>query len=381
MPDEQEVVVTGMGAVTPLGRDVRSLWEALLAGRSGIGPITAFDASRHDCRIAGEVRNYDPPAGAPPELERSALFAGDAALQAQADAQLPLTQENAVHVGLVVGSAWPPTPSNEAVARVAAVLGVRGPSLLVSTAEASASSAIATAAAMIRRSEVQVAFAGGTDAPVRPELVARFAEDGYLSRRNDAPERACRPFDASADGFVLSEGAAVLVLESESVARERGARTYGYVAGTGFATEPGAVAPGVREAGRAMQLALRQPALLQGEIDYYCAFAPGSPPVDRMETQAVRRIFGELTASKLTLSSPKSMLGHLLGASGAVDAVVCLKAIEVGMVPPTVNLEQPAEGCDLDYTANAARRLVVRNAMCYAYGDRGHHVALCFSAP
>lgn len=409
MPDEQEVVITGLGVVTALGRDVPSLWEALTSGRSGIAPITSFDASPYPCRIAGEVRDYTPHPGLPEEraahLDRGALFAADAALQALADADLPLTPENARQVGLALGSARPGettvweghrdfhaagtmradyigrTLANAPAAQAAAALGVRGPTVAVAAGGASASAAIALAAAMVRRGEVQVAFAGGADAALTPPALAAFCAMNILTTRNDEPAHACRPFDAEADGFALAEGAGVLVLENEALARERGARIYARLAGAGSITEPGALVPSPEEAGQAFRIALHEPALLQSEIDYFCAYAPGQPELDKMETAAIKRIFGELTASKLTISAPKSMLGHLLGASGAVDAIVCAKAIETGVIPPTINLERPAEGCDLDYTPDEAREQLVRHAMCYAYGFGGHHVTLCLSAP
>jgi 3-oxoacyl-[acyl-carrier-protein] synthase II len=409
--EEREVAITGLGAVTPVGRDVHSLWETLTAGRSGIGPIAAFDASSYPTRIAGEVRDYEPPASIAPEqaarMDRGALFAVDAALQALADAALPLTPENAVQVAVVLGAARPGettvsegqrafheqgpqalsagyvarTLASAPATQVAVALGARGPTLAVSTSGASGSAALALAASMVRRGEARVAFVGGADAAITPPALAAFCAMGVLSKRNDEPERACRPFDAAADGTVLSEGAAALVLEDEALARERGARVYARLAGAGFVTEPEAGAPGPQGAGRAMQAALRQPALLQSEIDYFCCYGAGQPDLDRMETAAIKRIFGELTASKLTLSAPKSMLGHLLGASGSIDAIVCVKAIETGVIPPTINLEEPAEGCDLDYTPAKASRQPVRHAMCYAYGFGGYHVALSFSAP
>jgi len=411
MPDEQEVVITGLGAVTPLGTDVPSLWEALVAGRSGIGPITAFDASAFPSRIAGEVRDYQPHPSLQPQeaarLDRGALFAIDAALQALADSGLALDFDNAAYAGLVLGSARPGdtsvwrgqqafhdrgpegvsagylgrTLANAPAAQVAGALGVRGPALAVSAGGASGTAALAVAAEMIRSGQVQVAFAGGADAAITPPTLATFCAMQLLSTRNDDPARASRPFDADADGMALAEGAAVVVLESAALARQRGARVYARLAGAASVTEPGAATPRLEEAGRAMQAALRQPALLQGEIDYFCAYACASLDLDRMESDAIKRIFGAVTASKLTISAPKSMLGHMLGASGGVDAIVCAKAIESGVVPPTINLERPAEGCDLDYTPREARRLPVRNAMCYAYGFGGHHVALCFSAP
>lgn len=409
--EEREVVITGLGAVTPLARDVASLWEGLVAGRSGIGPITAFDASPYPCRIAGEVHDYTPPAGMAPEqaarMDRGALFAVDAALQALADSQLQLTPENAARVAVVLGSARPGetsvwegqrafhdrggremsrgyvgrTLANMPAGQVAAALGMRGPTLVVSAGGASGNAALAIAAALVRRGEVEVALAGGADASITPPALAGFCALEVLSTRNHEPARACRPFDADADGMIISEGAAVLVLESEPLARQRGARVYARLAGAGNVTEPGVATPSAPEAGRAMQAALREPALLQNEIDYVCAYACGMPDLDRMETDAIKRIFGRVTASRLTISAPKSMLGHLLGAAGAVDAIVCAKAIETGVIPPTINLERPAEGCDLDYTPNEARRQTVRHAMCYGYGVGGHHVALCFSAP
>ena len=173
----------------------------------------------------------------------------------------------------------------------------------------------------------------------------------------------------------------MLVLENETLAKDRGARIYGRLSGSASVTEPAVLMPTPAEAGRAMQAALREPAIMQTEIDYFCAYAAGSLELDRMETEAITRIFGAVAASRLTISAPKSMLGHLLGASGAIDAIVALKTIETGVIPPTINLINAAEGCDLDYTANEACRQTVSNAMCYAYGFGGHHVALCFSAP
>jgi 3-oxoacyl-[acyl-carrier-protein] synthase II len=390
---------------------VTALWEALTAGRSGIRAISSFDASGYPCRIAGEIADYRPPDGLDAEqaarLDRGALFAVDAALQALADAALPLTTENAVQVAAVIGSARPGettvggshrafhaegpgamrpgyigrTLPNAPATAVAGALGVRGTTLAVSAGGASGSAALAAASSLVRSGEAQVAFAGGADAPITPAALAAFAAMGILTKRNDEPERACRPFDAEADGFPLAEGAAVLVLEDAEVARARGARVYAKLAGASSVTEPGVFVPGVFDAGRAIQAALRQPMLLQSEIDYFCTYGCGTPAVDRMETDAIKRIFGELTASKLTLSAPKSMLGHMLGASGAVEAVVCAKAIETGVIPPTINLDTPAEGCDLDYTPKQAAKLRVHNAMSYAYGFGGHHIALCFSAP
>jgi 3-oxoacyl-[acyl-carrier-protein] synthase II len=411
MAEEREVAITGLGAVTPLGRDIASLWEGLTAGRSGIGPISLFDASGYPVRIAGEVRGYTPHPSIPPDraahIDRAALFAIDAALQALADSGLTLTAENALRAGVVMGSARPGdasawegqrvfheqgsqalragyigrTLANAPSTHVAGATGVRGPTLTIAAGGASGNAALALAANLVRRGEVEIAIAGGADAAITPPTIAAFAAMTILSKRNDEPARASRPFDAEADGMVVSEGAAVLILESEELARQRGARIYGRLAGVASITEPAVAVPSAEEAGRAIQAALREPALLQSEIDYLCAYGCAMPALDRIETDAVKRIFGRAAAERLTLSAPKSMLGHLLGAAGVVDAIVCLKAIETGVIPPTINLEHPAEGCDLDYTPGEARREAVRHALCYAYGFGGHHVALCFSAP
>ncbi len=409
MTEEREVVVTGIGAVTPFGVGVDALWEALVSGRSAIRPISSFDAAPYPCRIAGEIADYEStlPAQEAARLDRGALFAIDAARQALADAGLPITPENAIQVGLAAGCARPGeatvwegqqafheqgsdsmragyiarTLPNAPAAQTARALGVRGPALAVAAGGASGNVAIDVASSMIRSGDVQVAFAVGVDAPITPPALAAFCAMGVLTTRNDDPATACRPFDADANGFALSEGAAALLLEDEALAVDRGARVYGRLSGSANVTEPTGQPPSPQEAGRAMQSSLRRPGLLQQEIDYFCAYAPGMPQLDRMETDAIKRIFGELTASKLTISAPKSMLGHSLGASGVIDAIICLKAIEHGIIPPTINLQKPADGCDLDYTPGRALTQSVRHAMSYAYGFGGHHVALCFSAP
>lgn len=411
MADEREVVVTGMGAVTAFGRGVAPLWDGLIAGRSSIAPISAFDPTPYPSQVAGEVRDYAPHAGVPAEqaarMDRGVLFAVDAALQALEDAGLALTPQIAAGVSVVIGSARPGetsawlgqrafhdggaeavgagyvarTLANAPAAQVAGALGARGASLAVAAGGASGNAALTAAADMVRRGDVRIAVAGGADASITPPALASFCAMRLLTTRNGDPGGACRPFDAEADGFALAEGSAVLVLEDEEFALQRGARIHGRLSGAASVTEPGAAMPTAPEAGRALQAALRQPALLQGEIDYICAYAAGNLQLDRVETDAIKRIFGELTASRLTISAPKSMLGHMLGGAGAVDAIVCLKAIASGVIPPTINLTQPAEGCDLDYTPGESRRQPVRHAMCYGYGFGGHHIALCFSTP
>jgi 3-oxoacyl-[acyl-carrier-protein] synthase II len=400
------VAITGMGAVTPLGRDVGSLWEALCAGRSGIGTITAFDASPYPVRVAGEVRGYTPhesvAADRAAHIDRGALFAIDAALQALADSGLDVTPENARRIGVVIGSARPGdhsawegqrafqergaaalhagyigrTLANTPSTQVTGATGARGPALTLAAGGASGNAAIEVAAGMVRRGDVDVAIAGGADAAITPPTIVAFAALGILSKRNEQPERASRPFDAGADGMVLSEGAAVIVLENEEHARRRGARIYGVLAGTASSTEPAVPVPSAGEAAHAIEAALGD----RREIDFMCAYGSGIKPIDRLETDALKQVFGE-GASRLALSAPKSMLGYPLGAAGVIDAIVCLKAIETAMIPPTINLDQAAEGCDLDYTPGAAKQRDVRSAFCYAYGFGGHHVALSFVAP
>ena len=409
MTEEREVVVTGIGAVTPFGVGVDALWDALISGRSAIKPISSFDAAPYPCRIAGEIADYEPtlPAQEAARLHRGAPFAIAAACQSPAAAGPPIPPANpsqlvrgGARAGRAEATIWAGqqafheqgsdsmragyiarTLPNAPAAQTARALGVRGPTLAVAAGGASGNVAIDAASSMIRSGEVQVAFAVGVDAPITPPALAAFCAMGVLTTRNDDPAAACRPFDADADGFALSEGAAALLLEDEALARDRGARVYARLSGSANVTEPAAQPLSPREAGRAMQASLRRPGLLQQEIDYFCAYAPGTPELDRMETDAIKRIFGELTASKLTISAPKSMLGHSLGASGVIDAIVCLKAIEHGVIPPTINLEKPADGCDLDYTPGRAVTQPVQHAMSYAYGFGGHHVALCFSAP
>jgi 3-oxoacyl-[acyl-carrier-protein] synthase II len=399
-----------MGAVSAYGRGVDAFWDGLIAGRSTIARITSFDPAQYPSQVAGEVRDYAPHADVPSELaarlDRGTLFAMDAALQALADAGLSLTAEVAANTGVVVGSARPGessvwegqrrfheqgpqavtagyvgrTLANSPAIQAASALGTRGPTLACAAGGASSDAAIALAANMVRRGEVDIAFAGGADAAITPPALAAFSAMTLLTEHNDDPARSCRPFDAEADGFALAEGGGMLVLEDAASAERRGARAYARVSGVASTTEPGALLPSATEAARSMEAALVDAGLAAGDVDYVCAYAPGTPPLDRLETDAIKLVFGE-RASTLTISAPKSMLGHALGAGGVFEAVICAKAIETGTVPPTINLETPAEGCNLDYTPKEARRQRIGHALSYAIGFGGHHVALCFSAP
>jgi 3-oxoacyl-[acyl-carrier-protein] synthase II len=387
--DERRVVVTGLGAVTALGQDVQTIWSSLLAGRSGIGPIASFDASSLACRIAAEVRDYAPPprldADHASRVGRASLFAVDAALQAIADAELLLTPENASQVGVVMGTALGRAGGNapaDLSSEVRAALEAAGPSLTLSAGGACGAMAIGLGAAMIRSGEAMVAVCGGADAPLTLETLSAFDEQGLLSHGNDDPAGACRPFDARRDGFVLGEGAAALVLERSDVAEGRGARIYAEIAGYSATSQRGDDARlSPIDAGRAMQRALMQEPILQNEIDYYCAHAPGSFEADRLETQAIERLFGQSAAAKLTISSVKPMTGHLLAASSALEAIVCIKALEAQTVPPTINLGEADPECDLDYVPNEPRQERLSYAMSYAFGLGGRHACLIFGKP
>ena len=404
----KHIVITGLGVVTPLGNDVPTLWENLLAGHSGVGPITLFDPSHLDVRIAAEVKDFDPVAlFGPREARRNdrfTLFALEAARQAVDDAGLQFEGESGREAGVFIGTAIggihtllknydiliksgpgrvspfmaPMMMPNAASGVVAIRHGLRGPNLCVASACATGSHAIGEAAEVIRRGHAEVMICGGSEAVVHPLSLAAFKNMGAVSTRNDEPERASRPFDAGRDGFVMGEGAAVLVLESVEHARQRGARIYGEMAGYGATADAWHVtAPA--EAGQgaagAMERALRDAGLAPEEVDYVNAHGTSTPLNDPIETRAIRTVFGP-HADRLAVSSTKSMLGHLMGAAGAVEAIVCAKSLETGWVHPTVNYEIPDPECDLDYVPNQARRVEPRVVLSNSFGFGGHNGCL-----
>jgi len=407
---KRHVVVTGLGAVTPLGNDVATLWEGLLAGRSGVGPITLFDPSALEVRIAAEVKAFDPVALFGPRVarrnDRFTLFALEAARQALADAGLQVEGEDRREVGVLIGTAIggintllenydvlrtsgprrvspfmaPMMMPNAASAAVAITYGLRGLNLCVASACATGSHAIGEAAEVIQRGRAEVMICGGSDAVIHPLSLAGFTNMGAVSTRNDEPERASRPFDAERDGFVMGEGAGVLVLESLEHARQRGARIYCELVGYGATadafhiTAPEEAGQGAAEA---MEQALHDAGLAPQDVDYINAHGTGTPLNDRIETQAIRAVFG-LHADRLVVSSTKSMLGHLMGAAGAVEAIACIKSLETGWVHPTLNYEHPDPQCDLDYVPNQARRLEPRVALSNSFGFGGHNGCLIF---
>jgi 3-oxoacyl-[acyl-carrier-protein] synthase II len=405
-------VVTGIGAVTPLGLSAAETWAGLIAGRSGIGPITLFDASELPVRIAGEVSEFDPSrlldakrARRSARFSQLAIMAGREAVE---DAGLPLTGSTE-RIGVVVNTAVAGVPETEAnveawhlqglrgvspyyvpstipnmpACEVAIDLGIHGPVSASALACASGNAALLEARRLILSGECDVVIAGGTDAGIAGAMFAGLARMGAMSLRNDEPERASRPFDADRDGFVFSEGAVLLVLESREHAIKRQARTYGTVLGgalTADAFHISAPEPSGRHATRAVSLALERTGTAPSEVDYICAHGTGTRANDRAETRAIRKAMGS-DAERVPISSPKSMLGHLIAAAGALSAMVCLLAMRDGVVPPTTNLETPDPECDLDYVPLRARRVPVQTALVNAFGFGGQNCVVVLQGP
>lgn len=427
-PMAESVVVTGIGAVTPVGLDRESSWEALLAGRSGIGPITAFDASHLPTRIAAEVKGFDPGDFLEGKrLRRSARFtqfAIAAAREAVADAGLAATPDaggavpsapddtatgtplDPERTGVVINAAVAGFDTIEAAAlimrdrrlspyfvassltnmpacEVAIDLGVHGPVTASALACASGTYALVEAARLIRSGEADVVVCGGTDAAVTESILTGLSVMGALSKRNDDPAAASRPFDADRDGFVFGEGSVIMVLESRAHARRRAARVYAELAGgalTADAFHVSAPSPDGTHAGRAIARALGNAGVHPSEIDYISAHGTSTKANDRTETMAIRQAYAE-SAAKIAVSSPKSMAGHLLGAAGALGAMAAVLAIRDGRVPPTINLTTPDPECDLDYVPHMARALPVRAAAAHAFGFGGQNCVAIFKAP
>ena len=387
MTDEPpRVVITGLGAVSPLGRGADSLWRALLEGQSAVGTLSGLDAPDLGPQVAAQIRDYAPPPGLDSSLvglRRPHLLAVDAALLAVADARLPIVPQTAGQVAVVVGSALGGDPSGP----VARALGAQGPAFTALAGACSGTWALGLGAAIIRRRQVMAAVCGGTEAPLTPEVLHHFEARGLLSHRRQEPAGACRPFDAAHDGTVLGEGAAFLVLEERDLALSRGAPVYAEVVGLGAAHQSDGETPDPVTAGEALRSALMERPLLQGEIDLYWACAPGIPEHDRLETTAVKRFFGG-GAYRLAVAASKGATGHLLGASGALEAMACALALRHQTIPPAVNCDQPDPECDLDIVRGGPRQERLTNAISYAFGPDlpagqagGHHACLILAAP
>ncbi|MCS6801936.1 MAG: beta-ketoacyl-ACP synthase II [Chloroflexota bacterium] len=406
----QRVVVTGLGAVTPVGLSVEESWRNLLAGCSGVGRITAFDTTGFEVQIAAEVRGFDPLAYLDrKEVRRTDRFvqlAIAAARQAVDDAGIEVRDQP--DIGAIVGSGIggiatlaeqirvlhergpsrvspflvPMMIVDMASGQVSIQLGCKGPNYAVVSACATGADAIGAAFETIRRGDARAMIAGGTEAAITPIGIAGFAAARALSTRNDDPPRASRPFDAERDGFVMGEGAAVLVLESLESALARGAKIYCELAGyaaTADAYHITQPSEGGEGGVRAMRQALRSAGLTADEVDYINAHGTSTELNDKLETVAIKTVFGE-RAYQIPISSTKSMTGHLLGAAGAFEAVVCAKTIETGWIHPTINRTTPDPECDLDYVVEGARQARVRVALSNSLGFGGHNATLVFRA-
>ncbi len=405
----RRVVVTGMGVLTPLGLDVESTWAALIAGQSGIGCITQFDASGYPTRIAGEIRGFDPSAHLDRKearrMDRFTQLAIAATLQALAQANLTIDDELADDVGVIIGSGVGGLQtmmdqfkvlfdkggtrlspffitmmlSNLAAGQVAIATGAKGANFALSSACATGAHAIGEAAAIIQRGDARVMIAGSSEAPVTPVAIGSFGVMHALSRHNDDPARASRPFDATRDGFVLSEGAGVLILEDEEFALSRGATPLAVIAGYGATADAHHVVeppPGGNGAVRAMRRAFARAGLQPEEIGYINAHGTATPANDRAETEALRTVFGA-AADHVPVSSTKGATGHMLGGGAAVEAIFCIKSLQTGILPPTINYETPDPDCDLDYIPNVARHIGPYNAaLSNSFGFGGQNAAL-----
>lgn len=410
---ERRVVVTGMGCITPLGNDLTSTWCGLLEARSGIGPITHFDPSRLNVRIAGEVKGFDPTLTLDRKearrMDRFQQMAHASAVEALQSARLEIRDDIAERVGVLVGSGiggitclsdgfrvlFERGPSrispflitqmliDLAPGLISILLGARGPNFATVSACATSANAVGEAAELIRRGQADAMIAGGSEAGIVEISLAAFGNMRALSSRNDEPERASRPWDAGRDGFVLAEGAGMLVLEELEFARARKAPVlaelvgYGCTSDASHITEP---APGGEGAARAMRQALERANMRPDEIDYLNAHGTSTPAGDRAESDAIKAVFGE-SARHLPISSTKSMTGHLLGAAGGLESIICVQAMREGCLPPTINYEVPDPECDLDYVPNHPRRAHINAALNNSFGFGGHNVSLIFRQP
>ncbi len=406
----KRVVVTGTGMISPVGLNVKQSWENIIAGKSGVVPITLFDASQHDTKFAGEVKGFDPLAFIDRKearrMDRFAQFAVAASREALQQSGLKIDDATREEIGVVIGSGIgglttlyeqekieiqqgpkkvspfliPMMISDMAASQVSMALGLKGPNLCVTTACSSGSDALGIACGLIQHRGVKAVVAGGSEAIINPIGIAAFNALRALSTRNDEPEKASRPFDAGRDGFVIGEGSGVMVLEDMEHALSRGATIFAEIIGYGATadayhiTQPSENGEG---AARAIKMALNDAGLGINDIDYINAHGTSTPLNDKTETLAVKTVFGE-RAYKIPMSSTKSMIGHLIGAAAAVESIVCIMAIQNNTLPPTINLTTPDPDCDLDYVPNAARKVPVNIVLKDSFGFGGHNSVLIF---
>ena len=411
MHDLRQVVVTGVGCISPLGHDVKTTWEGLLAGRSGISLISRFDPDGLSCQIAGQADHFDPEtrlaAKEARRMDRFIQLGLCAGLEAFDDSGLDLDRIDRTQVGVLIGAGIggletietttqlmvekgarkvspfyiPSSIINMVSGNLSIMLGLQGPNLAVVTACTTGTHAIGEAARMIALGDAEVMIAGGTEAAITPTSMAGFSAAKALSRRNESPQHASRPWDRGRDGFVMGEGAGTLVLESATHAKARGARIYAELAGYGVSgdahhmTQP---APGGEGAARCMQNALRSAGMNPAQIGYINAHGTSTPLGDLAETLAVKSVFAD-HANQLLVSSNKSMIGHLLGAAGGVEAVATVLSLHHQVIPPTINLDEPDPDCDLDYVPHEARNISVESAVSNSFGFGGTNGTLVFS--
>ena len=407
---KRRVVVTGIGLVSPVGLTREETWGSLLAGESGIDRISSFDAEELETTIAGEVKGFDPTSYVGRKearrLDRFVQFAVAATLEAMEQASLKVNDGNSERVAVIISSGIggiitlseqigvmdsrgasrvspflvPMMLPDMASGQVSMLVGAKGPNFATVSACSSGADAVGNAFELVRRGTAEIALTGGAEAAICPIGVAGFNACKALSKRNDEPGRASRPFDAGRDGFVLGEGAGVLVLESAESAADRGVEPIGEIVGYGSTADAHHItqpAPGGEGGARAMKAALEQAGLQPGDVDYVNAHGTSTPLNDKYETMAMKAVFHE-RAYEVPISSTKSMTGHLLGAGGSLEAGITVLAIRNGALPPTINLEESDPDCDLDYTPNSARERAVKVAMSNSFGFGGHNASLVF---
>ncbi|MBI3324870.1 MAG: beta-ketoacyl-ACP synthase II [Candidatus Omnitrophica bacterium] len=406
----RRVVVTGLGVVTPVGHDVPTMWRSLLKGDSGVGRTTAFDSSRFASQIAAEVTGFDPTQYLSPKevkrTQRFVQFAIAASHQARADAGLEVAREDPFRIGVLIGSGMgslglieeqhqvlltkgpdkitpfmiPMIIVNMAAGHVAIHLGVKGPNSCTATACASGAHGIGEAFRIVQAGDAEVMLAGGTESCITPLAIGGFCALMALSRRNDEPAKASRPFDRERDGFIMGEGAGVLVLEELEHATRRGARIYAEMVGYGRTADAYHItAPDPEGAGAAgaMANALKDAKLSPEQVSYINAHGTSTELNDKIETLAIKRVFKD-AAKRVPISSTKSMMGHLIGAAGGVEAVISVLAISHQAIPPTINYEHPDPACDLDYVPNQARQVPVEAVLSNSLGFGGHNATVIF---